>query len=225
MPQAVDGGSRSHHDVTTCRHTRRYPPDGGREARARAHDCDIAVMIGTSDGYCEPRHLGHQQRGRMAVVVVQADADYCHPGMHRCEKRGIEIRRAMVRHLEHVGAHVGADAEHRLLCLDLDVAGQQDPDIADRCPKNQRGIVRIGAGPSERHPRRQHFHVDATDVEKASHGGCGDRQAVLGQRTTNQFHPARRLGEGPGHNTTHNPVVEHADDAADMVEVVVSKRQ
>jgi hypothetical protein len=43
----------------------------------------------------------------------------------------------VVRHLEHVGVNVDARCEHRLLCLDLGVAGEQDRHSAHDRPHDE----------------------------------------------------------------------------------------
>jgi len=68
-----------------------------------------------------------EQAGRrVAVVVVQPDADDRDPRTDRREEVGYEVRRAVVGDLEHVGTQVGTRIEQCLLCVDLGVTGQQD---------------------------------------------------------------------------------------------------
>jgi hypothetical protein len=109
----------------------------------RPDDRDITVLIGAQQRHAEPSHLGQQQRRRVPVRVAGADADHGHPGVHRGEEVRIEIRRAVVRHLQHVSPHIGTGRHQVLLCFDLDIAGQQDPHPADLCAEHQRGVVRI----------------------------------------------------------------------------------
>ncbi len=161
----------------------------------------------------------------MAVVVVQTDADHADARAHGREKIRIEVRRAVVRHLEHVGADVDALCQHRLLRLDLDITWQQDGGVADSRAEHQRRVVRVGAGVVEGDLGRQHLQMHLAHIELAADRRSRDRQPVLGQHALHHCHPTGRLGERSGDHPIDGPAVENADDAADVVEVVVAEDQ
>ena len=69
---------------------------------------DVTVVVGAQQRHTEPGHLVQQHRRRVPVVVVQPDADHREPGLHRGQEVRVGVGRAVVRHLEHVGAQVGA---------------------------------------------------------------------------------------------------------------------
>jgi hypothetical protein len=74
----------------------------------------------------------------MPVVVVRADADHAHPRVDRGQEIWVEVRRAVVRHLQHVGPQVGAGAEQLALGLHLFITRQQDADAGHRRRHRQR---------------------------------------------------------------------------------------
>jgi hypothetical protein len=110
--------------------------DGGQAVAGPDHG-HVAVEVRAPYGYSEPGQLGQQQRTRVTVIVVQANGDHRNFRMHAREECGIGVRRAVVRHLEHVGVNVDAGGEHRLLCLDLGVARQQDRHAAHDGPHDE----------------------------------------------------------------------------------------
>jgi hypothetical protein len=65
------------------------------------------------------------------VVVSLTHAHHRHLGVHRGEEVRIEVGRAVVRDLEHVGPQVNARGDEIPLRLDLGVARQKDPRAAD----------------------------------------------------------------------------------------------
>ena len=67
----------------------------------------------------------------MPVVVVYAHTHHGDLRVNGGKEVRIEIRRAVVRHLQHVGPQVGTGRDEVLLSFDLRVAGQQDPDPTD----------------------------------------------------------------------------------------------
>jgi hypothetical protein len=101
----------------------------------------------------------------MAVIVVEAHADDRQPSVHGGQEGGVGVGRAVVRHLQHVGAQIGAGVEQRLLRLDLGVAGQHDPYPVDDRTEHERGVVRVGPGAVEGRRRAEHVQVHRTDVE------------------------------------------------------------
>jgi hypothetical protein len=107
----------------------------------------------------------------VTVVVVQPYRDDGEPGVHRREEACIGVRAAMVRHLEHVGAHVDARGQHGLLRLDLGIAGQEYPDTPHRRPQDQRRVVRIGPRATHGDTRSQHLQVDSADVDPPAYAG------------------------------------------------------
>jgi hypothetical protein len=82
----------------------------------------------------------------------------------------------MVRHLEHVGAHVDARGQHGLLRLDLGIAGQEYPDASHRRSHNQRRVVRIGPRATHGDTRSQHLQVHSADVDPPAYAGRVDPQ-------------------------------------------------
>lgn len=108
-----------------------------RQLAGRPDDRDIAVLIGAKQWHAEPSHLGEQQRRRMPVIVVGADAHHRDLGMHGGEKVWIEIRGTVMRHLQHVGTQVGAGRHQIPLRLDLGITRQQDPDAVHLGTKDE----------------------------------------------------------------------------------------
>ena len=153
---------------------------------------DVAVPVGAADRQAQPGQLGQQQRRRVAVVVVQADRDQRHPGMHRAAGTpASEIGAAVMRHLEDVGPQVGAGRQQVVLRLDLGVAGQQDPHPGHRGPQHHRGVVRVGVGVAVAPDRAQHVQPDRPDRERAADHGRLHRQPARGQRGVDQPHAGR----------------------------------
>jgi hypothetical protein len=99
--------------------------DGGDDPAVRDHG-DVAVAVGAGDRDVQLGEGGQQRRRRMPVVVTGTGTDHRHAGADRGKELRREVGRAMVRHLQHVRVQVGAGVQHRLLCLDLGVARQQD---------------------------------------------------------------------------------------------------
>lgn len=126
---------------------------------------DVAVEIRTVHRYAEPVERAQQLGRGMAVVVVQADADHADAGVHRPQERRVEVGRAVVWHLEHVGAQVDPRREHRTLSLDLDVSGQQDPHPAGRGAQHERGVVRIRSGVAKCRSRPQNVEAETADPQ------------------------------------------------------------
>jgi hypothetical protein len=91
-------------------------------------DRDVAVVVGAQQRHGEHSHLVQQTRRRMAVVVVQADAHHRDPRVCRREEVRVEVRRAVVRHLQDIGAQGCAGGEDRGLLGWRGVAGEQDAD-------------------------------------------------------------------------------------------------
>jgi len=83
-------------------------------------------VIGPHDRDAKPTQRVEQAGRRVAVVVVQPDADDRDPWAHCREELRHKVRRAMMGDLEHIGAQVGTRIEQCLLCVDLGVTGQQD---------------------------------------------------------------------------------------------------
>lgn len=135
------------------------------QVTGRPDHCDVAVPIGTEQRHSEPTHLGEQQRRRMPVVVVDADADHSDLGVHGGEEVRIEVRRTVVRHLQHVGAQVGAGCDEVLLRLDLGIAGQEDPHAAHLGAEYQRGVVRVRVRAAIRGGRTEYLQVDGPNIE------------------------------------------------------------
>jgi hypothetical protein len=131
----------------------------------RAGDGDVPLPIGPQRRHPEPREFGEQDRRRMAVVVVRADADHRHRRVDRSQKRRLRIGGPVVRHFEDVRAQVRAGGDQRPLRLDLGVARQEDPHAADLGAQHQGGVVRIGPGAVERPGRPEDVEVDVADVE------------------------------------------------------------
>jgi GAF domain-containing protein len=71
----------------------------------------------------------------MPVVVVRADGEQRHPRPGRGEEVGIGVGAAVVRHLQHVGAQVGAAMEEARL-------GRR----AENASQNRRWELRRGSG-------------------------------------------------------------------------------
>ena len=131
----------------------------------------------------------------------------------------------MVRHLEHVGVHVDARGQHGLLRLDLGVARQQYPDTAHGRPHHKGRVVRIGPRATHGDAWSQHLQAHGSDVNAPAYAGRADRQLVIGEHVTNNLDTGSRFGERTGEHGTDLPAVEHAVDAADVVEVVVADDQ
>jgi hypothetical protein len=104
----------------------------------RAADRDVAVPVGAEQGHAQPGHLGQQQRRRMAVVVVDAHAHHRGLRVHGGEEIRIEVRRSVVRDLEHVRTQVDAGGDEIPLRLHLGVAGQENPNAVDFCAEHER---------------------------------------------------------------------------------------
>ena len=118
----------------------------------------------------------------MAVVVVQAHADHADASINGRQEVGIRVRRAVMRHLEHVGRYIHTIGQHRLLRLDLDIARQQDADVSHRGPEHERRIVRVRPGVAERRGRPEHLEMDLSDVERRSDGRRVDVEPVLAEQ-------------------------------------------
>jgi len=131
----------------------------------------------------------------------------------------------MVRHLEHVGAHVDTRGQHGLLRLDLCIAGQQYPDTSHRRPQDQRRVVRIGPRATHGDARSQRLQVHSADVAPTAYAGRLDPQPVIGEHVTNDLDAGRGLGKRTGDRGADLPAVEHAVDTADVVEVVMADDQ
>ncbi|HEX2308474.1 MAG TPA: hypothetical protein VHI14_09170, partial [Jatrophihabitantaceae bacterium] len=87
----------------------------------------------------------------MAIVIVGANADHRDPGVHGAKEGTFEIRAAVVRNLQHVGAEVGVRAHEVLLRVNLGVAGHQDAPAPHLRPQYQRRVVRVRPSAAERH--------------------------------------------------------------------------
>jgi hypothetical protein len=110
-------------------------------------------------------------RRRMAVRVVRAHRDQCHPGAGGGEETAVGVGAAVVRHLEHVGAQVDAAGDDPRLRLAPEVPGQQDPDAVAGDPDDEREVVGLGG-------RRRQFRGRCQDL----HGRVPDRPAVAGDQ-------------------------------------------
>jgi hypothetical protein len=95
---------------------------------------DVAVAIGATGRDAELAQLGEQQGRRMAVIVVQPDGNDCDLRVRGLQEPRVGIGAAVMGHLQHVGADVGARVEHGLLLLDLGVAGQEYAHAANGGP-------------------------------------------------------------------------------------------
>ena len=107
------------------------------QVAGRTDDRDVPVVIGAQQRHAKPGHFGQQQRRRVAIVVVEADADDGDLRVNRGKEVRIEVGRPVVRHLQHVGPQVGSGREEVLLSLDLRVAGEQDPDPTHLRPQHE----------------------------------------------------------------------------------------
>lgn len=98
------------------------------------YDGDVTVVIGAADGDAGRRQRLQRGRRRVAVVVVQPDADDADLWVHRSEVGGVEVGTAVVPHLQNLGPQVDTGGEHRPLRLHLGVRRQQHAQAADGRP-------------------------------------------------------------------------------------------
>ncbi len=136
----------------------------------------------------------------MPVVVVYSHADDPDAGVGRLEERRREVGRAVVRNLQHVGAQICPRLEKALLCLDLDIAGQQDANTADGRAQHQRGVVGIRPGVVECRSGRHDVQLHAPNCQLPTHLRWRAGQSAGGEPTVHESGPGDRLGERPGHD-------------------------
>jgi hypothetical protein len=116
--------------------------DGGEPTRLPDHS-DVTIAVRPEQRHAEARHLVQQDRRRVPIVVVEANAHHRDGGVDGGEEVRIGVGRAVVRDLEHVGAKIRAGREQRALSLDLGVARQEDAYAVDHRPQDQRRVVRV----------------------------------------------------------------------------------
>jgi hypothetical protein len=75
----------------------------------------------------------------------------------------IGVRAAVVRHLEHVRLQVHAVPHQAGLGLGTEVAGQQDPQAADRDAGDDGQVVRLGTRGGALRRRRKDLHLDVAE--------------------------------------------------------------
>lgn len=150
------------------------------EAPRRTRDRDRTIGVRTE--HPRPGRFEQLRRDgrRVSVVIVGADGDHRGGGIDGSKEAGVLVPRPMVRHLQHVGAHVGTGPEHRALGRWLDVAGEER---AHACwaddPHDQARVVlhRLrGVQPCQLAGigwRPQHL-----EVERADRGRPADRQRL-----------------------------------------------
>src|SRR5690348_10818451 len=90
-------------------------------------DRDVAVDVrAPPTGACCAQQAEGGRR-RVTIVVVLADADGRHRRVHRCQESGRLPTTPVVWELQDVGGKRGARREQCVLCLGLDISGQQQP--------------------------------------------------------------------------------------------------
>jgi hypothetical protein len=199
--------------------------DERSEVAGAADDRDVAVLIGTEHRNAQPRHRIEQDRRRVPVVVVEPDADHADRCVHCREEVRIRIGRSVVRHLQHVGAQVGAGGQQRLLGLDLRIAGQQDPHPADLGAQHERRVVRVRVRVVERRCRAEHVEVYGADVEVGP-----DRRTEHGQvaRTgdlRDDLDAVWRIGERTREDARDRASTSSAREPGYVVEVEVGDHE
>lgn len=192
---------------------------------AITHDRNIAVAVCTAYRHAESAEFCQQQRRRVAVVVVQPDGDDGELGMYGRQEPSVGVCAAVMGHLEHVRADVDACRQHGLLLLDLGVTGQEHPHTVHGRAYNHRRVVGVGPRPVQRDPWREHVETYLSGVDTAAHDGRAHRQSVISEDVANHLDPGRRLSKRTGQHLPDLPTVEHARDAAHVVQVVVAEQQ
>lgn len=143
----------------------RGDPAVGRDAQR-----DVARLVRPQDrGRTGAAQLIQQRRRWVAVVVRLAHRDHRRARLHRGQEPRADESAAVMRRLEHVGAHIDTGIEHRLLLLDLAVAGEQDGEAVDTRPRDERGVVRIRVRSAQGPHRPQELQGHVADPRMRAH--------------------------------------------------------
>lgn len=99
-----------------------------RQALARIHRCEIALGVGAQHPGAVAAEALEKRPVRMAVPVSGSDRNQRDPGIDGVEEGRILVGRAVMGHLQHVGAHRrgAVPVEQRRPLLPLRIPGEQD---------------------------------------------------------------------------------------------------
>src|SRR4051812_36569914 len=155
--------------------------DHGR-AGPGADDGDVAVAVGAVDALAQVGELGHGGRGGVAVVVVGPDGRDGDASVDGGEEGRVLVGGSVMGDLQYLGGgHAGG--QELSLCLDLDVAAQEDVEARPAGEHDDAGVVDRGAAVSFRH------------VGGAQRAENGERQRADGPDVADACRTCRPAGE------------------------------
>jgi hypothetical protein len=190
----------------------------GEVPRTAGHR-DVAVAVGAEQRDAEAGHLVEQDRGRVAVVVVPSHADDRDRRVRGGHVVGVEVRRPVVRHLQHVGPQVGTRIDDRALRLDLGVAGQQQPHALDLGPQHERRVVGVGAGAVEGAHRSEDFQRHPADLQLRPDRRGLHRQTRLRRDGVHDRRADLRVVQRPREQSADCAPAHHPGQPADVIDV------
>ncbi len=166
-------------------------------------------------------------RARMAVGVARTHADQGNPRCDGAQEGRGAVARAVVGHLEHVGAQRNPRREQVCLACQLDVAGEQHRARRGSCPHDQRTVIHRGAVVGI-DPLRG---VGRTDDLERQRGPCqplpghqpDERRACRRGLPAHQLKRPTRLSGRPDRNGARRPPAQRPGQPADVVGVQVAE--
>ena len=177
----------------------------GEVPRTAGHR-DVAVAVGAEQRDAEAGHLVEQDRGRVAVVVVPSHADDSDRRVHGGHVVGVEVRRPVVRHLQHVGPQVGTRIDDRALRLDLG-------------PQHERRVVGVGAGAVEGAHRPEDFQRHPADLQLRPDRRGLHRQTRLRRDGVHDRRADLRVVQRPREQSADCAPAHHPGQPADVIDV------
>jgi hypothetical protein len=175
-------------------------------------------------GLLEPVQDG---RVRVPVRVVGADRHDRHPRIDRVQELRQLVRRAVVRHLEHVRLQpLRTDlSQQRLLQLHLRVTGEQHSDSAQHRKQHDGVVVRVGSGADQLVAGAEHGERELPDQIAGAGLGRPHRGAPRGRGGGDELVTVLRLGQAGGEHRSDPAAAEHTFDPGHVVGVEVADHQ